>query len=71
MNKQNPAPSPTEELETGEMPAQQGEQVQVTYQPLPATAPPTSGVPLHKVIPPVPEGEAVTDETPSSPVELD
>lgn len=71
MNKQKNTPPAAEELETGDMPSQQGAEVQATYQPLPATVRPAPDVPLQKVLPPVPEGDAVADETPSPPVELD
>lgn len=61
----------SESISTGELPKQSGKEVQVHYDPSPSPPPPDQKIHPRQKIPPVPEGEKVPDNTPSSPVDLD
>jgi len=56
---------------TGELPEQAGKEVTANYRSTPP--PPRHDQKIHprQPIPPVPEGEEVSDEAPSAPVELE
>ena len=64
-------PSGTPDMSTGELPEQSEKEVHVPYWKSPP--PPYPGQEIHErpYIPLVPEGEEVTDDTPTPQVELD
>jgi hypothetical protein len=64
-------PSDTPEISTGELPEQSEKEVHVPYWKSPPPLPVGQEMYELPYIPLVPEGEEVTDETPSPPIELD
>ena len=57
-------------ISSSDIPAQEATETHVYYQPAPAS------VPIHKIqprqpIPPIPEGEEVSDDTPTPPAKID
>ena len=68
-SKQPPADS--EPSQTGELPEQSGKEVTVKYRPSPSPQPFDRKIHPRPPAPTVPEGEEVSDENSSPPVDLD
>jgi hypothetical protein len=64
-------PPPSESSATGEVSEQSAKEIQVHYRPAPSPPPPDQKIHPRQIIPPVPEGEEVPDDTPSPPVEIE
>ena len=64
-------PSDTPEMSTGELPEQSEKETDVPHWKSPPPPPPGHKIHERQYIPPVSEGEEVTDDTPSPPVEID
>jgi hypothetical protein len=65
------APADCEVPQTGELPEQTGKEVTIKYRPSPSRQPFDRKIHPRQPAPKVPEGEEVSDEDPSSPVDLE
>ena len=63
--------SPSKSPLTGELPKQSEREVRVPYRKWPPPLPPDQEIQPRQRIPEPPQGEEVSDDTPSPPVELD
>lgn len=69
-NKKQPNHPEPDSITSSDIPEQEATETQVNYQPSPATSS------IHKIhprqpLPPIPEGDEVSDDCPSPPTEID